>query len=32
MNLKKILEGSQGGKAFEEMKQAFESLREDDEL
>jgi RNA polymerase sigma-70 factor (ECF subfamily) len=32
MNLKKILEAAQGGKALEEMRQAFESLREDDEL
>ena len=29
LNLKKILQASQGGKALEEMKQAFESLQED---
>jgi RNA polymerase sigma-70 factor, ECF subfamily len=29
LNLKKILQASQGGRAFEEIKQAFESLQED---
>ncbi len=29
LNLKKILQASQGGKALEEMKQAFQSLQED---
>lgn len=29
MNLRKILEASQGGKALEEIRQAFESLQED---
>jgi RNA polymerase sigma-70 factor (ECF subfamily) len=29
LNLKKILQASQGGKGLEEMKQAFESLQED---